>query len=593
MELKTKLMLLLLAIAVIPLACLGMFSYRKASSEIQIKACEIILENLSQVNYSLTYFVKDIEQLSMYVYSNKEVQSVLAKPASRSMLEKHQDSVAMNQILKSFLGFKAWDIELYVLGVNGDRYFTGDLLPYAYREYNDHWGLIRKARIADGGAAWDTHYSLKKIEDYGAVLSSGRLLRDVGTGDTLGYFVVDIMETALADKYQKAHQYPGGEVYLLDGNGYVISSIPSKQQVGTRLDRSFMSEVLSGKKGFFQMKADGQSAESMVIYDTSDTSGFKLVSVVPVSALTKESASIRNLTVLIVIAGILVSYCLAYLLADYITRPLRKLRSLMKEVERGNMEVVFASKYHDEVGHLGMSFNHMLRQIRRLIDQVYDKQLKVQEAEMKAIQAQFTPHFLYNALDSINWMARIHKVDAISKTAISLGELLRFSIRKGNPVIPIREDFKQIQNYLTIQELRYRDKIRVEQQIDPDILELYIPKLLVQPLVENAINHGLEMKSGPGVLRITASRIDQEVEFRVEDDGTGIPPEKLEQLLRGEYSSDHPGTTGIGLDNLQRRLKLHFGESYSFRIESEPGQGTRVILRIPVILHASEVENHV
>lgn len=212
---------------------------------------------------------------------------------------------------------------------------------------------------------------------------------------------MDIKESALADKYQKAHQYPGGEVYLLDANGYVISSSPSKQQVGTRLNKSYMDEVLSGTKGYFSAVDEG--SDKMIIYDSSDSSGFKMVSVVPIGALTKESHSIRNLTIFIVISCILISYCIAYLLSDYMTRPLRKLRLLMNEVEKGRMDVTFPSKYNDEVGHLGRSFNTMLRQINRLIHEGYEKQIQVQEAEIKAIQAQFTPAHIMRSIPLTGW----------------------------------------------------------------------------------------------------------------------------------------------------------------------------------------------
>lgn len=581
MGLKTKLMLLFLLIAVTPLAVLGIFSYQKASSEIQTKANEIILENLSQINHSLNYFVEDIEQLSMYLYSNKEIQDILSKPASRSAEEKYRDQQTVAAILNSFLGFKSWDIQLYVLGENGDRYFTGNFIPSSYLRYNPDWGLFRKARLAGGDVVWDTHYSLKKYEDYGAVLSSGRLLKQIETGQPLGYFVVDIMESAFADKYDKAYRYDGGEVYLLDDKGYIISSRHSKLEVGTRLEKPYLDAVLQEKKGFFRIEEN--QTEHMVIYDSSDLYGFKMINVVPVTALTGESSKIRNFTTFIIISGVMLSYCAAYLLSDYITRPLRKLRRLMKQVEKGDLEVSFDSRYRDEVGHLGGSFNQMLERIKRLIHEVYEKQEKVQEAEMKAIQAQFTPHFLYNALDSINWMARIHKIETISKIAVSLGSLLRFSIRRGNTVIPIHEDIEQIRNYLTIQEIRYRDKITIQLELDETILDLCMPKLLIQPLVENAIIHGLETKPGQGHLLITGQRIGERVQFVVEDNGTGIAPDELHRIQQGTYAPLNGSSTGIGLHNLMRRLQLHFGYAYSLRIDSVPDKGTRVCLSIPVI----------
>ncbi|WP_409341815.1 sensor histidine kinase [Paenibacillus sp. MBLB4367] len=585
MKLQTKLILMYLAIAILPLALLGAFSYQRSASVVLDKVCQTVLENLSQVNYSLTYFVKDIEQLSMYVYGNREIQEVLAKDRSRPLAEKHQDAKRVNQLLDSFLGFKKWDINLYVLGENGDRYFTGELLPNQYDEYNVNWGLFRKTKLAAGSVVWDTHYSMKKTEDFGIVLSSGQLLKNIETNRPLGYFVVDIMESALADKYNKAQIVPGGQVFLLDRNGYIVSSTPSKRQVGTKLAEPYMDRILQGRKGYFTQKL-GFSSPHMVIYDTAEATGFKLVSIVPVSALTKESAGIRDLTVLIIAAGVVISCWLAYKLSVNITNPIRKLRSLMSRVEDGNLDVTFVSKHNDEVGQLGRSFNAMLQQIKLLIDEVYKKQLMLQEAEIKAIHAQFNPHFLYNALDSINWMARIHKLDDISRTAVSLGELLRFSIRKGNHFITIGEDMQQIHNYLVIQKMRYRDKFEVIVNIDPEIERYYTLKLLLQPLVENAITHGLETKRGKGTLRISGRMAEERVRFEIIDDGAGMPPEVLHGMKLGRYASTSERTTGIGLENLHRRLQLYYGKDFVFDIDSVTGHGTSVVLEIPALTQA-------
>jgi two-component system, sensor histidine kinase YesM len=585
-SLQKKLMLIFLPLAIIPLAVLGAFSYYKSSQVVRDQVCRTILENLSQVNYSLNYFVRDIEQLSMYVYSNRDIQEALAKDHNRPLSEKHQDQKRISDILETFLGFKSWDIAIYLLGENGDRYFSGDLLPGQYDDYNPNWGLFRKMKLAQGNVVWDTHYSMKKTEDFGIVLSSGRLLKKIGTNQPLGYIVVDIMESGLADKYNKARLQPGGQVLLLDRNGYIISSTPSKHKVGTKLAESYMDNVLSGSKGYFMQGIEKGEPPVMVIYDTSEVTGFKLVSVVPTAVLTKESTSIRDLTFWVMAIGAVVACWLALMLSVTITSPLRKLKSLMYSVENGNLDVSFASKYKDEVGQLGRSFNAMVQRIKQLIDEVYNKQLMVQQAEIKAIQAQFNPHFLYNALDSINWMARIHKLENISRTAISLGELLRFSIRKGDPLIPIREDIQQIRNFLFIQKMRYGDKFEAQIDIDPEIEQLYTLKLLLQPIVENAITHGLEMKQGKGRLQITGRLAVHRVIFQVKDDGVGMQPEILEHIEAGRYNSASEQKTGIGLENLIKRVQLYFGDQGVFTIESELQRGTTVTIVIPVLYTA-------
>ncbi|MBU7315091.1 cache domain-containing sensor histidine kinase [Paenibacillus oleatilyticus] len=590
-SLQTKLLLAVLPLAIIPLAVLGTFSYHKSAQVVQQQVCQTILESLSQVNYSLDYFVKDIEQLTMYIYSSRDIQDVLSKPADRPLAEKHRDKQRVGEVLDTFLGFKNWDISIYLLGENGDRYFTGDLLPGAYDDYNASWGLFRKMRLAGGNVVWDTHYSMKKTDDFGIVLSSGRLLKRIDTNAPLGYLVVDMMENALADKYKKAHLQPGGQMLLLDRNGYIISSTPSKHKVGTKLEEPFVDRVLAGGKGFFEQAGEG-TPPVMVVYDTSEVTGFKLVNVLPVAALTRESSSIRNLTLLVIAVGAAVSCVLAYLLSVNITHPLRKLKSLMRTVETGNLDVAFPTKYKDEVGQLGRSFNAMVQRIKQLIDEVYKKQLMLQEAEIRAIQAQFNPHFLYNALDSINWMARIHKLDHISRTVVSLGELLRFSIRKGQALIPVREDMQQIRNFLTIQQMRYGDKLEVHIELEEEVERLYTLKLILQPIVENAITHGLEMKRGPGHLWITGKVLGERVRFEVRDDGVGIPQEKLERITSGQFVSADERKTGIGLENVKKRLQLYFGDRYVLRLSSQPQQGTITTIEIPIIRTPGE-DTHV
>lgn len=581
MDFKNKLTILFITVAIIPLIILGVLTYNYYSYSVQEKVYQTLLESTSQANQSMSYLLGDIEQLSMYIYSNNDIQNVLSHGQGRSIAAKHADEKRVTDILESFVGLKDWTIEIYILGLNGDRYFTGDLLPKEYDEYNDNWGLFRKVRLVGGNLVWDTHYSMKKLYDYGSVLSLGRMLKDVQTNQQIGYLVIDVMETDLTDKYVKAELYPDSQIFLTDSDGYVISGKPSKQQVGTKLQVPYLKFLLEGSKGYFQVK-DADGKKKAVIYDTSSATGLKLINVVPVSFVTKETASIRTLLIIVMAIGILLSYWLATVLAFHVTNPLRKLRSLMKNVENGNLNVAFSSKYHDEVGQLGKSFNKMVIQIKHLIKDNYEKQLQVHQAELKTIQAQMSPHFLYNTLDSINWMARIHEIDDISRTVVSLGELLRFSISKENDLIPIHEDMKQIRNYLTIQKIRFGSKLQIDIRIDPDIESLYTLKLLIQPIIENAIIHGLEPKKGTGSLVIEGSREGDKVRFVIQDDGVGF------ERTNVPSSDSH---TGIGLDNARKRLELYFGEEAPMQIHSKPGEGTTVILEIPQIKSAGD--NHV
>src|SRR5690606_8681086 len=188
----------------------------------------------------------------------------------------------------------------------------------------------------------------------------------------------------------------------------------------------------------------------------------------------------------------------AYYLSISITKPLYKLIYLMKEVEKGNLEVRFDPKYNDDIGIFGKRFNRMLEKLKVSIQENYEKQVRMKDSELKALRAQINPHFLYNTLETVNWLARLEGVNDISKIVVSLSEIMKYSVRKGEDFVTIEQDVKQLKNYLTIQEFRYRDKFDVHLSVEESVIHQKIPALLLQPIVENAIVHGLENKISKG-----------------------------------------------------------------------------------------------
>lgn len=621
-DLRTKLIVLFAVFAITPLTAFGVVAYWKTSELVVQQVEQVISENLTQLNHGLDYFIDDVEQLSMYIYTNSTIQSILAKDPLRSREERYRDRKVMEGLLASFLGLKSWDIDIYLLGDNGDAYFTGELLPRRYEQYDVNWGLFRKAKEADGDIVWDTHYWTNRIDDHGAVLSSGRRLKNTQTNEPIGFLVIDVNEPALATMYSKARLLPGSEIVLTDRAGYIISSAPSKHRVGTKLEGDYVERVLDGRRGSFQMPAKPAAASQgregageparLVIYDTSEVTGFKLINVVLLDALAHDRGAMRRLVLTALGVFVALSVGLAFFLSTSMTRPIDRLRATMREAEAGNLHAAFSVESQDEIGQLGAGFNRMLARLRQLIAQVYEKQDQLRQAELKAIQAQFNPHFLYNALDSINWMARIHRVDEISRTAVALGELLRFSIRNDVEMIPVRDEMRLIKSYLTVQHMRNRDKFETIVEVDPEIEGYYIPKLLLQPVVENAVIHGLERKASKGTLRVTGKKADGRLIFTVEDDGVGFSetnhsgagqaemygampdsndatPEHGAKEGGGNGTPARAGrgdTTGIGLANIRRRLELHFGSNHAFSIVSEPGKGTKVEIHIPMVTEA-------
>ena len=252
----------------------------------------------------------------------------------------------------------------------------------------------------------------------------------------------------------------------------------------------------------------------------------------------------------------------------------------MKQAEMGDMDVKFDSHYRDEIGELGRSFNSMLERLKNLIRQNYEKQKKLRTQELKVLQMQINPHFLYNTIDTINWMAQSIDADKISEVAIALANYYRQSLSKGAEIIKISDEISQINSYLTIQKTRYEGHIDFRIDIDSDILGLYIPKLTLQPIVENAIYHGLREKEGGGIVEIRGFRENNRVIFYIKDNGRGMDQETLDKLIK--CIDTGVSSQGYGLSNVNERLKLYYGKEYGIGVESLAGCYTIVTITIPV-----------
>jgi two-component system sensor histidine kinase YesM len=261
----------------------------------------------------------------------------------------------------------------------------------------------------------------------------------------------------------------------------------------------------------------------------------------------------------------------------------------MKQAEGGDLDVKFHSHYKDEIGELGRSFNSMLERLKNLMKQNYDKQKKLRTQELKVLQMQINPHFLYNTIDTINWMAQSIDADRISEISIELANYYRQSLSKGAEIIKIKDEISQINSYLIIQKTRYEGHINFKMDIDENILELYIPKLTLQPILENAIYHGLREKEGGGIIEIKGFIKENQVIFIIRDSGKGMEEETLNKLIK--CMNEGGSSQGYGLSNVNERLKLYFGGEYGLNIESVKDSYTTVTVNIPIVEQEDQYAN--
>ena len=292
-------------------------------------------------------------------------------------------------------------------------------------------------------------------------------------------------------------------------------------------------------------------------------------------------------SIILIISAVGFAVVAAWSLSRSIYTPIKKLHDVTTTITKNDLQALMTSDNVDEITELGMSFNIMIGKIKELLDSKMKEQENLKKAELRALQAQINPHFLYNTLDTIIWMAESKKTEQVIEIVGALSKFFRISLSKGMDWVTIGEEVERIRSYLTIQKMRYRDILDFNISVDEDVTENTILKLILQPLVENALYHGIKNKRQGGTISIRARRKnDDEILIEVEDDGIGFTPEKLAQL-RAELEDDTGDLkleSGFAIGNVNKRIHLYYGMPYGLSIESEYTSGTRVTLVIPAKL---------
>ncbi len=277
----------------------------------------------------------------------------------------------------------------------------------------------------------------------------------------------------------------------------------------------------------------------------------------------------------------LLTVFLSYLIPLSITRPLRKLNEVTEQVSEGNLVVRSDVQTGDEVGVLSDSLNTMIDKINELLEQVTKEQVRLRKAEFELLQSQINPHFLYNTLDAIIWLAEAGEQKKVVSMVRSLSEFFRTSLNRGKDIIPVKEEVLHVRSYLEIQQVRYQDILNYSIDIPEELGKYMIPKITIQPLVENALYHGIKNKRGSGTIHIRGRKQDGMLVIEIEDDGIGISRERLWQVNDGIQKKVLTGKDIYGLYNVNERIRLNFGEEYGINIQSTYGEGTLVRILLP------------
>lgn len=396
-----------------------------------------------------------------------------------------------------------------------------------------------------------------------------------------GVLLVDMNFSGIEQICKNVDLGESGYIYLIDGNGEIIYH-PRQQLIYSDLAKENNLAAAGYDDGNHTETFNGQ--DRLITVKTAGYTGWKIVAVTPTAAITSTYNEIKVFALFFVFLAIFLLIFVNMYLSSRIANPIKELEHAVKDIEKGRLSEVDISVSNlgsYEVQHLGKTIRSMVSQMRTLMDDIVMEQESKRKSELDALQSQINPHFLYNALDSIVWMIENERYEGAVTMVTALARLFRISLSKGSNIITVADELEHARNYLTIQKIRYKNKFCFNIIADPGVLECATIKLIIQPLVENSIYHGMEFMSGDGEITVKAYAKDSDLYIDIMDNGLGMPQEQADALLMEDKPRERGKGSGIGLKNVQERIQLYFGSEYGLAIYSEPDEGTTARIHLP------------
>ena len=522
---------------------------------------------IQQMNQNIDSYIDYMENIAYLISSNEDVQDYL--------FSDEIDSEGRYRILKQFetiLDSRSDIRNVGIIGKSGRMLINNDL------NLNTQEWYTQALNSPEGPTLTSSHVQHIISGERPWVITLSRGIRDrSGSGEKEGVFFIDLNYSAISGLCDQSTVGTKGYAFILDAKGNIVYH-PQQQQLYNELQTENISLIMDTDDDTV-LTGTGNNGKLYSI-SRSDKTGWTVVDCTNVRELLSKSRQAQSIYVLTAVVLVIVALLFSRFMARSITLPIQKLRDSMKKVQEGDFsvsDVVVDSR--NEIGSLTKSFDVMTRRIQELMEQNVHEQEQKRKSELKALQSQINPHFLYNTLDSIIWMAEGKKNEEVVLMTASLARLLRQSISNEDEVVPIANEVEYARGYLTIQKMRYKDKLEFQIDVDPSILHIPLIKLVLQPIIENAIYHGLKYKESKGLLIIKGFPKDGNAVLQVIDDGVGMDEETLAHIYDRHKVNYH--SNGVGVYNVQKRLKLYYGEDYGITYESVVGKGTTATITIP------------
>jgi len=572
-KIKNKILIVMIPLITLPIILIGVISYRIAENTIKTQNIISYTSNLKTASKSIDIFLENIISISRIIMADTKLRDELSKYSDLNENNKGelyfypQTTTIFDGILKN-ISNTSFIQSICLFDNYGKLYYSGPISDISKDVLNNGTNNIKEKEwynrvVNANGKEVFVGNNVIDGKSSGDSFSCIKLIKNTNNLNVIGILIINIKKSTLNNIFPKLNSNQDNGTWMIvdknnNVNPYTVYEGNSRYK---EVNTLFKNKTINQTE---YLNENGYLVSNFI----NSTTNWEMHYIIKKSDVIKEAKLIGYITFLVSLIMIFIVGLISIVFSNSINKPLKKLERLIKDVGKGKRNIT--EKFNnDEIGLIGTQFKKMINQNYELSEKVMYSNLKQKDAELKALQAQINPHFLYNTLDSIYWLAIIKKADDIAQMVVSLSEIFRLSLNKGNEITTISDELKHIKNYLIIQNLRYGDRFNVHVNVDDEILDFKILKLILQPFVENAFYHGLEPKMGEGTIEIIGKQRGENIIFNIIDDGVGM-------------DLNTNTNKGYGIKNVQERIKLYYGDEYGVNFASKLNEGTNVTIIVSI-----------
>lgn len=576
-----------LLISIIPILVLWILINWSTERILEDKSNEATMQLISNVNETFNFYIDNLRTVSFLIERNDGSAAFFDRTE-----ESNEMSLSFKDELRDYLNeFAILRPEIAgTLIVNSEgEYISNEFYVPAYHDLTQtSWyisAVQNKGVLKNVGRPIGRRFLSLVNYKNDEVVTVVKAVTDPETLEVKGVILIDMKLRVIAETVQKVQLGKNGYLMVVDKYGEIIYQ-PSRANF-----RSSLTEWMDGKtSGYFKKEIDAKQYQ--FIFQQSSFADWITIGVFPSEETVFELKDIKFYTTFFIFLIILFGLPVSYFLSRSISNPINHLATLVHEAETGKFHVRYKERRNDEIGMLGNSFNKMLKKITELLHLTELQEKKKRDAEFRSLQANINPHFLYNTLDTIQWMSRKQGAEDAAEVVDSLAKFFRIGLSKGHDIIPLEQELEHVESYLQIQLTRYRTKLSYQLTANDAVIKNRVLKFILQPIVENAIYHGIKERRGPGMINIDVNEQAGNLIICVKDDGKGMTSDQLAEIRKSlansieltkdrEYSEEGKA---YGLLNVHARIKLMYGEKYGIEIFSYENVGTEVKIVLPIIM---------